>query len=86
MVGDHVIIMGTPRPRDTSCLPYWAVADSNRNQWGLPDGGAKPDRSCNAADSVQGKLGVRLHLFIKGFTSSGVFKKVFKIKELLKVN
>ena len=41
-----------------SCLPYCAAADSNCNQWGLPDGGAKPDRSRNAADRIQWKLGV----------------------------
>ena len=34
--------------REASCLPYCAVADSN--QWGLPEGGAKPDWSRNAAD------------------------------------
>ena len=28
------------------------------NWWGLPDGGAKPDWSRNAADSMQGKFGV----------------------------
>ena len=35
---------------EASCLPNCAVADSNRNWWGLPEGGAKPDRSRNAAD------------------------------------
>ena len=50
-----MIIVETPRPRDASCLPYCAVADSKRNRWGLPDSGAKPDRSSNA-DSMQGKF------------------------------
>ena len=51
VASDHVIIMGTPRPRDASCLPYCTMADSNRNWWGLLDGGAKPDRSRNAAET-----------------------------------
>ena len=34
-----MIIAETPRPRDASCLPYCPAADSNRNRWGLPDGG-----------------------------------------------
>ena len=34
-------------------LPYYAVVDSELNQWRLPDGdsGAKPDRSPNAVDT-----------------------------------
>ena len=32
-------VTGTLWPRDASCLPYCAVADSDRNRWGLPDGG-----------------------------------------------
>ena len=36
---------------DASCRLYCAEADSKRNQWGLLDGGAKPDRSRNAADT-----------------------------------
>ena len=40
----------TSTHREASCLPYCAVADSNRNRWGLPDGRAKPDRSRNAVD------------------------------------
>ena len=51
VVGDHVIMAGTPQSRDASCRPYCAVADSKRNRWGSPDGGAKPDRSRNAADT-----------------------------------
>ena len=43
--------------REASCLPYCAVRGSNRNWWGLPDGGAKPDQSRNAADHIQWKLG-----------------------------
>ena len=42
---------------EASCLPYCAMADSNRSWWGLPEGGAKPDRSRNAADRIQWKLG-----------------------------
>ena len=33
-----------------SCLPYCAMADSKHNPWGLPDGGAKPDWSCNTVE------------------------------------
>ena len=36
-----MIITGTPRPHDASCLPYCAVSDSKPNRSGLPDGGAK---------------------------------------------
>ena len=48
---DCVIIAETPWPRDTSCLLYCAMADSNHNWWGLPDGGrcsktrSEPQRS-----------------------------------------
>ena len=38
---DHVIIAGTPRPRDTSCLPYCAMSDSKHNWRGLTVDGAK---------------------------------------------
>ena len=34
----------TSTRREASCLPYCAVVDSNRNWWGLPEGGAKRDR------------------------------------------
>ena len=46
----------------TSCLPYCVVADSKWNLWGLslPDVGAKPYRSHNAADSIQWILGVSI--------------------------
>ena len=40
----------TSTRREASCLLYCTVVDSNRNQWGLPEGGAKLDRSRNAAD------------------------------------
>ena len=39
----------TSTHREASCLPYCAVADSNCNRWGLPEGGAKPDQSRNPA-------------------------------------
>ena len=44
-------LCGCPRSCNTSCRPYCAMADSKRNWWGLTDGGAKPDQSCNAADT-----------------------------------
>ena len=47
----------TSTRREASCLRYCAVVDANHNWWGLPEGGAKPDRSCNAADHIQWKLG-----------------------------
>ena len=47
----------TSTRREASCLPYCAMADSNRNPWGLLEGGAKLDRSRNAADYIQWKLG-----------------------------
>ena len=43
--------------RESSCLPYCTMADSNRNRWGLPEGGAKPDRSRNPVDRIQWKMG-----------------------------
>ena len=51
VASDHVIIAGTPQPRDASCLLYCAMADSKHNRWGLPDGRAKPDWSHNAEDT-----------------------------------
>ena len=45
----------TSTHREASCLTYCAVADSNRNQWGLPEGGAKPGRSRNAETPIQWK-------------------------------
>ena len=58
-MSDHVIIAGTLLPRDARCLAYCAAAaDSNHNRWGLPDGGAKPDRSRNAADTYPVEMGV----------------------------
>ena len=47
----------TSTHREASCLSYCALADSNRNGWGLPEGGAKPDRRRNSADRIQLKLG-----------------------------
>ena len=47
----------TSTHREASCLPYCAVADSNRNRWGLPKGGAKPDRSRNAVDPYPVEIG-----------------------------
>ena len=47
----------TSTHREASCLLYCAVADSNHNQWGLLEGGAKLDRSRNAVDRIQWKLG-----------------------------
>ena len=47
----------TSTRREASCLLYCAMADSNRSWWGLPEGGAKRDRSHNAADRIQWKLG-----------------------------
>ena len=49
-----MIILGTPQPCDASCLPYCAVADSNRNQWRLPDG---QRWSRNAADPYPVEIG-----------------------------
>ena len=48
---------GTRQPPDTSCLLYCTVADSNCNWWGLPDGGAKPYQSRNAADPYPVEIG-----------------------------
>ena len=45
----------TSTHREASYLPYCTVADSNRNRWGLPEGGAKQGR--NTVDPVQWKLG-----------------------------
>ena len=50
VTSDYAIIAGTPQPHKVSCLLYCAMADSNRSQWGLLKGGAKPDRSRNTAD------------------------------------
>ena len=36
---------------------YCAMVDSNRNRWGLPEGGAKLDQSRNAMDPYLWKLG-----------------------------
>ena len=47
----------TSTPPEASSLPYCAVADSNRSQWGLLQGGAKLDQSHNAAGRIQWKLG-----------------------------
>ena len=57
VASDHVVTVGTPLPSDASCLPYCAVANSNHNWWGLLDGGAKPDWSCNAADPYPVEFG-----------------------------
>ena len=56
-MSDNVNIAGT---RDTSCLPYCDMATLYATGGGdrMADGGAKPDRSRNAADSVQWKFGV----------------------------
>ena len=43
----------TSTHREASCLPYCAVADSNHNWWGLPEGGAKPDRSGPLSSGIQ---------------------------------
>ena len=62
-----MIIAGTPWPCDASCLAYCAVADSNSNQLGWLDGGAKLDRSSNAADMYPVEIGFKatvLHKFI----------------------
>ena len=40
----------TSTGHEGSCLSNCTLADSNRNRWGLPEGGAKPDQSRNAAD------------------------------------
>ena len=55
-----MIIMETPQPRDASWLPYWADSKTQPVGGGYQtaDGGAKPDRSRNAADSIQGKFRV----------------------------
>ena len=45
---NETLRVDTSTHREASCLPYCTVADSNRNRWGLPGGGAKPDWSRNA--------------------------------------
>ena len=47
----------TSTHREASCLPYCAVVDSNCNRWGLPEGGAKPDWSRNAANPYPVEIG-----------------------------
>ena len=42
---NKTLCVDTSTHHEASCLPYCAIADSNRNWWGLPEGGAKPHRS-----------------------------------------
>ena len=54
---NKTLCVDTSTHREASCLPFCTVADSNRNQWGFPEGGAKPDRSRNAANPYPVEIG-----------------------------
>ena len=54
-MSDYVIIAETPLPRNASCE---ALCRDGLKLQLVADGRAKPDRNCNAADSIQWKFGV----------------------------
>ena len=55
-----MIIAETPRPRDAAVYHTvpWVTLNATGGGYRMADGGAKPDQSRNAADSMQGKFGV----------------------------